>query len=802
MMIRRAIRSLLRNPAAPLVAIVTLALGLAISTALFTVARDVVMRPFPIRDQDRVAAVWSHVPERGVPHLELTMAEYELIRAQAKTLEDAATMSAANFNVILNIPEPVQVRANFVSRSFYKLLGAQAQRGRLFAEAEHAPNAPHVILLSHRAWTTLFAGRDMIGKPVDVEGDKFTVVGILPADLNVPAGSDVIFAMEPNFGAGENDKHNSVLEGIARLKPNVTLASAEAEINAICGRLESVNKDAYAGVRKKMIPFVNEILGATRPAMLTLFAMSLLVLAIATFNVANIFVARAVTRQRDLAIRAALGASRGALLRETLAETLVVAVAAAAVGFVLAQGAVTLLKRVAPETVPRIEQVHVDLTTYLFAAAASLLVAVLCAVVASLRRGGWASLREDINSAHAAQRSRRLLAVLAGVQLAVALVLMVAAALMIRSFISVASIDAGFERERVLTAQLPLPGAAYPDANVRRRFFTNVLERLRTAPGITAAGATLIRPLELEVGWDWTYTAEGQTPDAQQKNPLANLVSITPGYIEAMGIPMLRGRTFNARDTENAPKAMIVGRAFALRHWGTLDVVGKRVKAGKFDSDKPWRTIVGVANDVRYRGLMIDKLDVYHPYEQSPWTPQYVAVRTSGSPHAAEATLRSVVRSIDPRVPVSAVQSTEDLVEAKIAQPRLNAWILGVFAAVSMLLSIIGVYAVLNYAIRNRTGEMGVRLALGARGNDLLRLVLREAVFVALGACIAGGIAALFLTRMLSGFLYGVARLEPLTLLIVAAAIVAAAMAGSLVPALRASRVDPVVALRDGTSWR
>jgi predicted permease len=799
-MILRALRSLLRQPAAPAIAVITLALGLAISTALFTVARDVVLRPFPIRDQDRVAAIWSHVPSRSVPHLEITYAEYELIRAQAKSLEDMAAQSAANFDVVMNTPEPVQVRANFVTRTFYPLLGAHAGRGRLFIDAEHTPKSPNSMLISDRLWRTLFGSEKVIGKVIDVQGTKCTIVGVLPSDLNVPAFADVVFTMEPNFvTASDADKNNSVLEGLARLKPGVTLANAQAEINTICARLESVNRDQYGGVRKKLIPFVNEVLGTTRPAMLTLFVMSLLVLAIATFNVANIFVARAVTRQRDLAIRAALGATRGALLRETLAETTLVALAAAAIGFVVAQGAVTLLTRVAPETVPRIDQVHVSLTTYLFAAAGALLVALICASVASVRRD---SLRVDIDRAHAAQRSRKLLAVLAGVQLTVALVLLTAAALMMRSFASISSIDAGFTRERVLTAQLPLPGAPYADAAVRRRFFTTLLERLRHAPGISAAGATLIRPLELEVGWDWTYTAEGQTADTQVKNPLANLVAITPGYLEAMGVPLLRGRAFNDHDDEKSDKVLIVGRAFAMRHWGTIDVVGKRVKAGKLASDKPWRTIVGVTGDVRYRGLMVDKLDVYFPYTQCPWTPQYVALRTTVTPRAAEATLRSIVKSMDPHVPVAAVRTTEELVEAKIAQSRLNAWIIGVFAAVSMLLSIIGVYAVLNYAVRNRVGEMGVRLALGARGDDLLRLVLREAFFVALGASIAGGIASLFVTRVLAGFLYGVARVEPLTLFAVILAIIAAALTGSIVPAIRAARIDPVVALREGTSGR
>lgn len=797
-MLTRTIRRLLRQPAAPILAIVTLALGLGISTALFTVTRDVVLRPFAYKDQDRIVAIWASIPERSVPHLELTLAQYGYFRDHAKTLEQMSVMSAANFSVIVNTPEPVNVQSNFVTRSFYPLLDVGALHGRVFTAAEHQPNAPLTAVVSHRLWTSLFgADPKLIGRTIDVDGTKTTVVGVMPPEVNLPVGADLILPLEPLYNVPEEQRHNSVLEGVARMKPGATLETVQAELNVLADAVEKQWPDSYKGTENQAVLLVDEILGTTRPAMTTLFAMALLVLAIAMFNAASIFIARAVTRQRDTAIRVALGASRGALLREVLAETLLVSLAAAAIGFFLARAAVAALVRIGPATIPRLHEVSVRPSTYAFAALAAIVVAVICALFASLRSGGLDGLRDGVERTHAAQRSRRLLTTLAGVQLAVALVLLVGAALMVRSFLSVANIDAGFSREQVVTAQLPLPSTAYADPARQKRFFTDVVQRLQHAPGIEKAGAVLMRPLEIELGWDWTHTVEGQGAAEQIGNPLANLISCTPGYMEAMGIPLLRGRLFDDRDTATAPKAMIVGRSFAMRNWGTVDVIGKRVKAGKIDSKNPWIEIVGVVGDVRYRGLTNEKLDVYHPYLQSNWTPQYVALRTELAPAAAEGTLRSIVRSIDPTVPVAAVRTTTQLVDAKLAQPRLNAWILATFAAVALLLSIIGVYAVLSYGVRNRTSEMGVRLALGARAADLLRLVVHDAVVVSAIAAVAGCVAAIFLTRFLGSFLYGVAPAEPMTLVLAAVLVVLAAIAGSAVPAMRAARTDPMVALRD-----
>lgn len=470
------IKRLLRQPAAPLLAVVTLALGLAVSTALFTVTRDVVLRPFPFRDQERIVAIWSNIPERSVPHLELTLAEYDLIRERAKTIEHMSVFSAANFAVIVNTPEPVNVKTNFVTRDFYPLLGVQAFRGRLFSQAEHRQGAAPVALISHRLWTTLFGANDkLVGTPIDLEGDRITVVGVLPPELNFPVDADLILPMEPILNPPPEARHNSVLEGVARMKPGVTIEQVQAELNALADEIERAWPAHYKGTEKHTLLLVDEILGTTRPAMTTLFVMALLVLAIATLNAAGIFIARAVTRRRDTAIRLALGATRGALLRDVLAETLVLAAAAAAIGFALAKLAVAMLVRFGPATIPRLPQVTVSPATYAFAAAMAVVIAVVCALLASTRRASAESLRDDMDRSQAALRSRRVLSIVACVQLGVALVLLVGAALMIRSFLTIASIDAGFSREHVLTAHLPLPGQAYADAAKRRQFFERVV---------------------------------------------------------------------------------------------------------------------------------------------------------------------------------------------------------------------------------------------------------------------------------------------------------------------------------------
>jgi putative ABC transport system permease protein len=794
---RHAFRRLIHHPGQAAVAIVTLAIGLAVSAALFTVTRDVVLRPFPFRDPGRLVALWANDTPHSVPHLELTYYQFEQVQKRARSIEESALVSAANFQVVVNTPEPHQVVANEVSRDFFHLLGIKAAAGRTFVEADHKPNAPGAVMISDRLWHSLFGGNPaVIGRPIDVEGTKFTVAGVLPAHVDYPRDAEIIFPLEP-FTTSEDAKHSSVFQGIARLRG--PLATAQSEMKTLAASMQSVNKvynKAYKGVSITATPLAHDILGVTRPAMTILFAMALLVLAIATLNVSSLFVAQVVARQRELAIRSALGARKARLVRTLLFEALAVAVVATAAGYGIAHLLVRAFFAAAPASMPRVTDVAISPGTYAFLAVAAIVVSVVCALVASLRIGSGRTIRAGIDRTGAAVASRRLLASLAAVEIGVAVTLLAGAALMIRSFSQVASIDPGFRRDHVLTAQIPLPGSSYGDKAVRLRFFRDLLKKLQTAPGVSSAGVVLVRPLELELGWDHAFTLDGQSAADQEKNPLANLLSCSPRYFDAIGTPLLRGRAFTDDDREETAPVIVVSRSFARRFWHTDDVVGKRVKAGRPGGKGPWRTIVGVVADVRFRALTTEKLDVYEPYTQSRWTPQYVALRTSGPPRAAESALRSIVSSIDRSVPVAAVRTTSELIDVKLAQPRVNAWVVGAFAAVALFLSVVGIYAVLSYVVRSRTMEMGVRMALGAEARSLLQLVLGQAARLALYGALGGILGAFIVSRLLSRFLYGIdGAALPLTAL-AAATLVLAAVAGALIPGWRASRVDPVVALR------
>jgi putative ABC transport system permease protein len=792
--VRHAFRRIHRRPAQAIVSVVTLAIGLAVSATLFTVTRDVVFHPFPFRDPGRLTAIWSSDVPRGIPRLELTYFQFDQLRKRAKSFDGVALMSAANFNVIVNTPEPHQVIANFATESFPRVTGMTAALGRTFSSGDFRPNAPGAILISDRLWRSLFgARRDAVGRVVNVEGQPTTIAGVLPANFNLPQDADLIYPSGPP--TSDDQLHNFVCEGIGHLRPGVSLETANAELRTIAASLHSANK-GYETVSIYALPLTDEILGATRPAVTVLFAMSLLVLAIATLNVSSIFVANVVARQRELAIRSALGAGRHRLVRALLVESFVIASIAAAGGYLLARLALAVFLRMAPETMPRIGDVAIRTGTYGFLAAAAIVVSVVSAFVASLRIGQTRSVREAVAKTGSAAASRRLLSALTAIEIAVALTLLAGGALMIRSFLSIAAIDPGFRAANVLTAQVPLPSSIYDKPEKGIAFFRQLLPRLRSAPGVVEAGAILVRPLELELGWDYNYTLVGQGPAEQDRNPLANLLSCSPGYFEAIGTPLLRGRTFTDRDDANAPPVIVVSRSFARRFWNTDDVIGKTVKAGRPNGKGKWRTIVGVVSDVRFRGLTTEKLDIYEPHTQSSWTPQYVVIRTTGPPRTVESTLCGIVASIDRGVPVASVRTTTELIDAKLAQPRVNAWVVGTFAAVALLLSLIGVYAVLSYVVRSRTQEVGVRMALGAQPLAVLRMILREAASLAIIGAVAGAFGAVAVSRALGRFLYGI---EGATLPIVAgcaAFLIVSSIVAALIPGWRASRVDPSISLR------
>jgi putative ABC transport system permease protein len=797
---RLGFRRFVRDPGITSITFATLAIGIGVSAMIFAVAWTILIRPFPFRNQDRLAVLWVNDPKGDVPKLEVTFEQIERLQKDGRTIAGLAGVSAANFPVLVKRGEqPIHLMANMVGEPFFRILGVGAARGRTFRRDEHRVGAPAVAMLSWEAWRDRF-GEDpaVIGSRLKSGQDSVQIVGVLPRHLNLPAAAEIIFPMELGM-TDDNIRTNHILSAIVLMKPDVTLQQLAAETAVISDQLRREHPERRE--EGTIIPYAitDEILGPARRAVKIMFAMGALVLVISLINVVSIALAMGVRRLDELAVRAATGGTARRRALELFVEFSVPALAAALAGFLFARLLLGILLAIAPTTIPRIGEVHVGWEAFLFAVAAALLAALASALVqVALRRDEdlLRSLRGAAKST-AGRAARRMLEVLAAAQIAVAIVTIVVAALLIQSFRRYASIDVGFNRQNVLTFHLPR-GYVMSDAPEKHHaFFATLLDRIRAIDGVEAAGSVLMRPLEVEQGWDFTFTVEGQSIAEQERNPLSNFLDCTPGYFEAMGIAPVAGRTFTTADTPQSEKVAVVGEAFARRFWGSpTAALGKRVKSGHPDSDKPWVKVVGVVRDVRSRGLTTEKLDFWVPHTQSIWSPNYVAVRTRQNPEAILPNIRAIVAQLDKEIPVASVRTSRELVDAKLAQPRLSAAIVTTFAITAGVLALIGLYGVLAYGVRQRMAELGIRVAVGASERDLLTLVIRRALVLAVCGTAAGAAISVVADRFWRGYVYGAGSVDPRLISILAVLFALAALAASAIPAARAAKIDPSVALR------
>ena len=796
--------------AARTLAAAILAVGLAVSAALFTLHWDVLVRPLPYRDQASLVTFWAADPGRDVPRLEINLSDLAAIRRQARALRGAEASSAANFGVVVRgHGEPVQLQANLVSAGFYSLLGVRPALGRGFTAAEHRPGAPAAALLSDAAFRRVFgADQSLIGGTLTIDGEPTAVVGVLPPHVTLPAEAEIVFPLEPAMASFDAAGEQRVLAGLGRLAPGASATSAAAELAGPIRALEDARPGGLRGLRAAVSPLVGELLGGHREAILLLLAMSLLVLATAGANASGILLHRGLARRQEVAVRQALGAGPGDLIALFAREALALVALAVAAGALLAGGLLAGFRHAAPAGFPRLAEVAFGAETALFLAAAALLLAgVLGALplLAQPRQGGARRAGRDVvevlrGGAPQIAGDRGTLRALDGLvvaQVALALTLAVGAILAARSYRALSGIDPGFATARVLTAHVPLGYTFDPEApEAARQKLRDLLARISRLPGVEAAGSVLMRPLEMELGWDFTFTAEGQDATAQERNPLANLLSATPGYFEAMGIARRRGRVFLDSDTSEAHKVAVVGESFARRVWGDpARAIGRRVKSGKVGSDKPWLTVVGVVADVRYRGLTTEKHDIYVPYTQTTWSPNYLAVRTAGDPAALAPAVARAVRQHFPDAPLSRPRTTADLVGEELARPRLDALVLATFSLSALLLAQLGIYAVLAYLVRQRRRELGIRMALGAAPRTLLLGVLRHSALLFAAGAALGAAGSWALARGLAAWLHGVSGPPALELAAGTAALGLLAVAAALVPALRAARTDALAAL-------
>ncbi|HJQ68894.1 MAG TPA: ABC transporter permease [Blastocatellia bacterium] len=824
--LRYSARALMKKPVFTLIAIVTLALGIGANTAIFSVVQTVLLRPLPFSEQERLVVIWKNDEATKHPFVEVSIAEFNDWRNQSQVFEHLAAMTTTvnGFGyTLVGQGEPVQIETARVSSGFFSALGVRPAMGRAFTADEDRPGAARTVVISHRLWQTRFnSDPNIVGQMIaltdggreaafdaafnpgkaaqpDARNDAgFTVVGVMPAEFEFPKGADAWMPISAVSGAWAIENRVGWLQAVGRLKPGVTREQAQAELDTIIAQVAADHPETKAdGQRAVITPLAAHLFGDARLALYLLLAATALLLVIACANIANLLLARATSRRKEIALRAALGAGRGRLVRQLMTESLLLAVVGAGLGIMLAHWLIKLLSSLVPRDIPRIEAVEINIPVLLFTCGLTLLAASVCGLAPSLF-ASKVNLNEALNAGSGRvagdRRGNRLRGALVVTEVAVALVLLIGAGLISRSFLNLRQVDLGFDPNNVLTFQLRLHGKQYAEADRARDYFKELTERIEAQPGVIAAGAILIRPLEGNIGWDVGYAAEGQLPDEIKQNAILNCESITPHYFRSIGIPLKAGREFNEQDDADAPKVVIINETMAQTVFASgVDPIGRRINVGGHG----WSTIVGVAGDARYRELRKGRWDVYVPYRQFAFPPLYVTVRTESAPSSLIPVVRREMAALDPDQAMTSVMTTEQLVSAALARPRFNALLLNALSAVAAVLAIVGIYGVISYSVTQRTHEIGVRLALGARKPDVLKLVIGQGMKPAIIGMAIGMAAAFVSMRLLESLLFGVSTADPLTYAAIGSLLAGVALLACYLPARRATKVDPLVALRD-----
>ena len=796
---RYTLRTLRQNPIFTIVAVLTLALGIGATSAIFSVVHAVLLRELPYRDSSRLVWIADYLPRQ---HSNIVLeAEYFSWRRDNQVFEDVAAYQPSQTFTLTGAGEAVQLNAGGVTQNFFGVVGVKPQFGRFFLPEEDRPGAGHVVILSDFCWRQQFsADPAILGRAIALDNEPYTVVGILPFSFefldNSPADLLVPLALEHQEIA--IDKPQRLVHVVARLKPNVATASASTNLDAINQRMWATLPPAFArmmeGGRVQVIPLRERLVGKVRPALLVLMAAIGFVLLIVCANVANLQLARGVAREKEIAIRGALGAGRGRLVRQLLTENTLLSLAGGALGVFFAAWLVQLLRTHAPGAVPHLAAARLNLPVLGFAFLISLatgLIFGLAPVLAAFRVPIVETIKETGAPSGAGLKIRRSHDILTIAELAVALLLFIGAGLLVRSFAQMTSIAPGFDAQGVLTARVSLPLNIYHTREQQLAFIRRLSERLNVLPGVESAGIANVLPLQ---GFDSAagLEIEGQ-PVASSRDPGVGVIEATPPYFSALRIRLKSGRLLTASDDSNASNVLVVNQAFVQHFFAKENPLGRRIKPAR----DTWWTIVGVVEDSKQMGLAAEvEPEIFVPLEK--WTsPQLnLALRTAGDPLALSAAVRSVVRELDPNLPVYAVQTMGGLLGREVASQSFNAALLSSFALFAMLLAALGIYGVMTYAVRQRTREIGIRMALGASMRDVLRMVLTHGFILTLAGLVVGLVAAFALTRLMGSLLYHVRPTDPLTFAAVSVLLLGVAFGACSIPAVRAIRVNPTVALR------
>ncbi len=796
-------RMLARNPGFTLVAVLALALGIGANTAIFSIVYGVLFRPLPYPDPDRVATVYMRFQGRGVPRGTMSMADFLTWRARNTVFEEPVLRSIAadRFDISSGSGDPEQVRGSSVSAGFFSALRVEALVGRVFGPGEDRPNSERMVVITEALWRRRYSGdRGVIGQPMVLNGIPHTIIGVLPESFRFPQAPNA--QLWTNLLIVPPTRRGPFLYvGMARLKPGVSMEQAQAEMDAAAADVTRETGGKYKEVKFPVVPLREAITYRIRSALLILFGAVFFVLLISTVNVANLSLSRAQVREREIALRSALGADRGRIVRQLLTESVLLSLLGGATGLIVAYSALRLVRTLNPGNLPRVADIHLDPTVLLFTFAVSILTGIIFGLFPALQTSHAnldASLKQGGKGTVGGAARNRTHGVLIIVETALSLVLLIGAGLLIRSLNRLQQADAGFTADPagIVFAPINLSGPRYQNNNAAvQSFFERVTEKIKSVPGMKSFTISDALPPDLGSDSD-TFVIQGR-PYSPTENPSTSIVTVAPGYFRILGIPMVSGREFNESDTPTSNPVAIVSESWAKRYFPNESALGHRIKASSPElNGTPFMEIVGVAKGVPYEGIQRGTMAYYPAQGQSLSTSTFLVAKPEIPMDSAVAAIRRAVHEIDPSVVVQQPRTLEDVMYESVAQPRFRTVLLAIFAGLALMLAAIGIYGVIAYSVTQRSNEIGVRMALGARRGDVLRMVIAGGMKLTGTGLLIGLVAALALTRVLSDLLFDVRAIDPLTFAGMIVLLAGVSMVACAQPAWRATKVDPIVTLR------
>lgn len=799
--LRYAARLLLKSPGFTAVAVITLALGIGANTAIFTVVNSVLLRPLPFRDPSKLVII----AERSTfPVISVSYQNWLDWRNQSHSFESVEGTVGGTI-ALTGTGDPEQLKLRYVTAGMFSLLGVDPVIGRTFLPSEDRAGGNRVVLLSYGLWQRHFGGtQDVLGRSVTLDSQPYTIVGVLPPRFQLLQPADVYLPFIPWAAQLPDDRNwHPGIFAIARLKPGVTRDQARAEMLVISKRLEQQYPVENTGFSSDIVGLQEQMVKNVRPALVLLLAAVLAVLLIACVNVANLLLARGASRGREVAIRISMGASRSRVVRQLLTESVLLAVIGGVLGTLIAMASLDPLLQLASGSLPTAFTVNLDYPVLIFALVLSILTGVIFGVVPALRTAQLdlrTSLNEGGRGSTSGPGQHRLHGILVAAEIAAAVMLLVGAGLLLRSFARLQNIPPGFRPDHLLVGDLPLSQNAYSTPQLRNQFFERLIDRARALPGVESASAASFLPVSGGGGLIH-FNIQGRAPKSPHDFIVTGYRTVTPNYFETLRMPLLKGRSILPSDTDKSPPVVVINATMARTFWPNENPLGKKIELGtEPDPQVPYMEIVGVVGDVLQGLGDAAKSEMYAPNRQVdailPTFQLSIVLRTTTEPHAAASALRSAVSEIDPNQPLVNVRSMDENIATSVAEPRFRAWLIGIFALLALVLAAIGVYGVMSYSVTQRTNEIGIRVTMGAQPNDIFRTVVGEGMRFALLGVGAGLVGALAFSHLLHSFIFGVSTVDPATFLIVALLLTMVGLAASFFPARRATRVDPIVALR------